>query len=73
MKDKLVKTKHKAGHYYFKKIGFCFSLFVGAAIVVAIPLSIATIVKNNEKEEAKENENKTKVTSEAIKQELLVF
>lgn len=73
MKDKLVKTKHKAGHYYFKKIGFCFSLFVGAAIVVAIPLSIATIVKNNEKEEVKENGNKTSINDETTKQSLLVF
>jgi len=73
MKDKLVKTKHKAGHYYFKKIGFCFSLFVGAAIVVAIPLSIATIVKNNEKEEAKESGNKTTISDETTKQSLLVF
>ena len=49
MKDKLVKTHHKGAFFYFKKIGFCFSIFMGATICVAIPLSVATIIKNNEK------------------------
>ena len=60
MKDKLVKTHHKGAFFYFKKIGFCFSIFMGATICVAIPLSVATIIKNNEK-------NKEKDKDEAIK------
>ena len=72
MKDKLVKTKHRAGHYYFKRIGFCFSLFLGATIVVAIPLSIATIVRNNNVE-SKDSENDTATNETTTKQELLRY
>lgn len=72
MKDKLVKTKHRAAHYYFKRVGFCFSLFLGATIVVAIPLSIATIVRNNNVE-SKDSEYDTKNNETTSKQELLRF
>ncbi len=72
MKDKLVKTKHRAGHYYFKRIGFCFSLFLGATIVVAIPLSIATIVRNNNVE-TKDSDSDTVTNETTTKKELLRF
>lgn len=48
MKDKLVKYHHKAVYFYFKKVGICFSIFVGASVLVAVPVSIAASIRANE-------------------------
>lgn len=40
MKDKLIKTNHKAGYYRFKKFATSFALSLGLVVVVAIPLTI---------------------------------
>ena len=72
MKDKLVKTHHKGAFFYFKKIGFCFSIFMGATICVAIPLSVATIIKNNEKNKEKDKDEAIKDDKE-VSNKLLTF
>ena len=66
MQDKLVKTRNKPWKYYFRKLGFCFGIFLGASVIVAIPLSIAATLRANAKEEAKTNDDNEKktVTSE---------
>ena len=60
MEDKLVKYHHKAVYYYFKKAGICFSIFIGAFVAVAIPISIAAGMRNqvveNDKTESGEQE-----------------
>ena len=57
MEDKLVKYHHKALYFYFKKIGICFSVIFGSAVLVAIPVSIAASVKSQQiKKAAEENE-----------------
>lgn len=48
MKDKLVKYHHKAVYFYFKKVGICFSIFAGASVLVAVPVSIAASIRANE-------------------------
>ncbi len=63
MQDKLVKYHHRAVFYYFKKIGISFSIFLGAFVAVAIPVSIAAAVNatavNNEEESNKDTEKDT--------------
>ena len=64
MEDKLVKYHHKAVYFYFKKAGICFSIFIGAFVAVAIPISVAagmrnTINQTEEQEQEKEPENGT--------------
>lgn len=73
MKDKLVKTHHKKAFFFFKKVSFCFSIFMGATICVAIPLSIATIIKNNEKETKEESKEDTINDSKEVSSSLLTF
>ncbi len=72
MKDKLVKYHHKAVYFYFKKVGICFSIFVGASVLVAVPVSIAASIRANE---VNHNEEKTEQKAEAnlYKSELLEF
>ena len=65
MKDKLVKYHHKAVYFYFKKVGICFSIFAGASVLVAVPVSIAATIRANEV-------NKTD-TEEETKKESLLF
>ncbi len=47
MEDKLVKYHHKAVYYYFKKAGICFSIFLGAFVAVAIPISVAAGMRDS--------------------------
>ena len=64
MKDKLVKYHHKAVYFYFKKVGICFSIFVGASVLVAVPVSIAASIRANEinnTEKKVENETERKL------------
>ena len=64
MKDKLVKYHHKAVYFYFKKVGICFSIFVGASVLVAVPVSIAASIRANEINNAEkkvENQNERKL------------
>ncbi len=72
MKDKLVKYHHKAVYFYFKKVGICFSIFAGASILVAVPVSIAATIRANEVSQSeKANENKTE--ARVFADDLLVF
>lgn len=72
MKDKLVKYHHKAVYFYFKKVGICFSIFAGASILVAVPVSIAATIRANEVSQSeKANENKTE--TRVFADDLLVF
>ena len=72
MKDKLVKYHHKAVYFYFKKVGICFSIFAGASILVAVPVSIAATIRANEVNQSeKANENKTE--ARVFADDLLVF
>ena len=67
MEDKLVKYHHKAVYFYFKKIGIFFSIFVGAAVLVAIPVSVAATLRSQEaietKQEQKAEEGNTLVST----------
>ena len=69
MKDKLVKYHHKAVYFYFKKVGICFSIFVGASVLVAVPVSIAASIRANEinnTEKKVENQTERKLYSSEL-------
>lgn len=59
MEDKLVKYHHKAVYYYFKKAGICFSIFLGAFVAVAIPISVAAGMRNTVTTEDSDNDSET--------------
>ena len=67
MEDKLVKYHHKALYFYFKKIGICFSVFLGTSVLVAIPISIAASIITHQIEQAlKEKEDEEKDTTNKL-------
>ena len=67
MEDKLVKYHHKALYFYFKKIGICFSVFLGTSVLVAIPISIAASIRTHQTEQAlKEKEDEEKDTTNKL-------
>ncbi|MDD5933085.1 MAG: hypothetical protein ACI4UG_00215 [Candidatus Onthovivens sp.] len=67
MEDKLVKYHHKALYFYFKKIGICFSVFLGTSVLVAIPISIAASIRTHQIEQAlKEKEDEEKDTTNKL-------
>ncbi len=72
MKDKLVKYHHKAVYFYFKKVGICFSIFAGASILVAVPVSIAATIRANEVSKS-ENTNENKTEARVFADDLLEF
>lgn len=72
MQDKLVKTRNKPWKYYFRKLGFCFGIFLGASVIVAIPLSIAATLRVNAEEEAKNNDNNEEKTTTSEKSKNLL-
>ena len=62
MKDKLVKTNHKASYYFMKKISIIALAVVAGAFAIAVPTYIVQNSLNNKTalaEENKEEENKT--------------
>ena len=62
MKDKLVKTNHKASYYFMKKISVIALAVVAGAFAIAVPTYIVQTSLNNKTalaEENKEEENKT--------------
>ncbi len=62
MKDKLVKTNHKASYYFMKKISVIALAVVAGAFAIAVPTYIVQNSLNNKTalaEENKEEENKT--------------
>ena len=62
MKDKLVKTNHKASYYFMKKISVIALAVVAGALAIAVPTYIIQNSLNNKTalaEENKEEENKT--------------
>ena len=72
MEDKLVKYHHKALYFYFKKIGICFSVFLGTSVLVAIPISIAARIRTHQIEQAlkeKEDEEKDTINKLAVFEE----
>lgn len=73
MEDKLVKYHHKAVYYYFKKAGICFSIFIGAFVAVAIPVSIAASMRNTVVETTKDNADKDTTKVEGKINNLLAF
>lgn len=74
MEDKLVKYHHKAVYYYFKKAGICFSIFVGAFVAVAIPISIAAGMRSSVVESNKDtNADKDSTKVEGKSHSLLAF
>ena len=64
MEDKLVKYHHKAVYYYFKKAGICFSIFLGAFVAVAIPISVAAGMRNTvtAEDSDKDSEKNTQIS-----------
>lgn len=73
MKDKLVKYHHKAVYFYFKKAGICFSIFVGASVLVAVPVSIAASIRANEVKETNDTTTKPSNEVKSFTSELLTF
>lgn len=73
MKDKLVKYHHKAVYFYFKKAGICFSIFVGASVLVAVPVSIAASIRANEVKETSDTATKPSNEVKSFTSELLTF
>lgn len=73
MKDKLVKYHHKAVYFYFKKVGICFSIFVGASVLVAVPVSIAASIRANEINKDVEGKGEQPAEAKLYKSELLEF
>ncbi|HKL72826.1 MAG TPA: hypothetical protein VJY64_01455 [Candidatus Onthovivens sp.] len=67
MQDKLVKTHQKKHTYYLKKMGVFCGCFIGACILVAIPVSIFSKAQN-ENMIAKEDK-----VPEIAKSELLTY
>ena len=62
MKDKLVKTNHKASYYLMKKVSVIALAVVAGAFAIAVPTYIVQNSLNNKTALAKENkeeENKT--------------
>ena len=62
MKDKLVKTNHKASYYFMKKVSVIALAVVAGAFAIAVPTYIVQNSLNNKTalaEENKEEENKT--------------
>ena len=62
MKDKLVKTNHKASYYFMKKISVIALAVVAGAFAIAVPTYIVPNSLNNKTALAEENkaeENKT--------------
>ena len=60
MEDKLVKYHRSHLYFYAKKVGVYFSVFIGASVLVAVPVAIAVTVRNNntlhqEKKETEKN------------------
>lgn len=72
MKDKLVKYHHKAVYFYFKKVGVCFSIFIGASVLVAVPVSIAASIRANEVKNTEKGEE-VKQESKVLDENLLRF
>lgn len=61
MKDKLVKTNHKASYYLMKKVSVIALAVVAGAFAIAVPTYIVQNSLNNKTALAEENkeENKT--------------
>ena len=55
MKDKLYKTNHKTMYYVAKNTLLSFSIFLGAAVAVAIPTTINLLTTEPTKIKAEEN------------------
>lgn len=72
MEDKLVKYHHKAVYYYFKKAGICFSIFIGAFVAVAIPISVAAGMRNTINQ-TEEQDKETETENGATQIQLLSF
>lgn len=72
MEDKLVKYHHKAVYYYFKKAGICFSIFIGAFVALAIPISVAAGMRNTINQ-TEEQDKETETENGATQIQLLSF
>jgi hypothetical protein len=59
MQDRLIKTHHRILYYYFKKATTAFGIFIGASILVAIPISIAASLRANAERKEAEDAKKT--------------
>ncbi len=67
MKDKLVKTNHKASYYFMKKVSIIALAVVAGAFAIAVPTYIVQNSLNNKTalaEENKEEENKDENSGE---------
>jgi len=68
MTNKLNKVRHPRLSYYSKRIGLYFSIFIGASILVAIPVTVAATIKYNvqvEKDQKEADKEKKKEISDA--------
>lgn len=49
MKDKLVRTNHKAGYYLAKRVALVACLLVAVSIMIALPISYGiSVVRQNQ-------------------------
>lgn len=73
MENKLEKQRHPKLNFYAKRIGLYFSIFIGASFVVAIPVTVAAVIKSTVQVE-KENDNANQEDKkEETTKALLVF
>ena len=62
MKDKLVKTNHKASYYFMKKTSVILLAVVSAAFVIAVPTYIISNSNKNKLSLAEENTEEVEET-----------
>ena len=73
-KSAKLRILEKVKYYYFKKAGICFSIFVGAFVAVAIPISIAAGMRSSVVESNKDtNADKDSTKVEGKLHSLLAF
>ena len=70
MKDKLVKTNHKASYYFMKKISIiALAVFIGA-FVIAVPTYIISKSTKNKMSLAEENTSEVEETQNSGEEEV---
>ena len=71
MKDKLVKTNHKASYYMMKKLSVILLAVVSAAFVIAVPTYIVSNANKNKLSLAEENTEEVQDTEDSGEDEVI--
>ena len=70
MKDKLVKTNHKASYYFMKKISIIALAVFSGAFVIAVPTYIISKSAKNKMSLAEENTSEVEETQNGGEEEV---